>query len=266
MAPIPPLRRPARASGAGLALALAAAAPAAAQPLGASFFDDFTRFEHSRWFASDGWSNGDHQNCLWSESAVDHRPGRLGLLFLHAPTDTHAYRCAEIQSHAHYHYGTFEARIRTDDGSGMNAAFFTYIGPTHGQRHDEIDFEILTAQLREVTLNTHVDGHEMHGATAALPAPANAAFHVYSFVWEPGRVRWFVDGVLVHAVQDAALPERAQKIYLSLWGSDTLVEWMGPFEPPDRPRRMEVDWVAYTALGEGCRFAASVLCTLQQQE
>lgn len=227
---------------------------------GASFFDDFTTFDMDRWYISDGWSNGDHQNCVWSESAVVHEKGLLGLYFEEKKSDTHEYRCGEIQTRKRFSYGTYEARIRTNDGSGLNAAFFTYIGPVHEERHDEIDFEILTANTREVTVNTYVDGEPMHGAVVPLSPPANEAFHVYSFIWETGSLRWYVDGKLIHSVEDTVLPERPQKIYLSIWGSDTLVDWMGPFVQPDDAKRMDVDWVAFTAHGEPCQFDESVLC------
>jgi len=65
-------------------------------------------------------------------------------------------------------------------------------------------------------------------------------------------------------VSDTALPERPQKIYFSLWGSDTLTDWMGPFVEPDQPKRMDIDWIAFTALGDPCQFPDSVLCTLSQ--
>jgi endo-1,3-1,4-beta-glycanase ExoK len=247
-----------------LAVALSAPAPgdASGRPLGESFFDDFAVFDEGRWYVSDGWSNGDHQNCQWSRRAVTHAPGQVTLGFLPEASATHAYLCGEIQTRPRFGYGTYEARIRSDDGSGLNAAFFTYIGPVHGERHDEIDFEILTANLNEVTVNTYVDGEAHHGAVYPLPNPANAEFHVYSFVWEPGVLRWFVDGELIHTVESEILPERPQKIYLSLWGTETLNDWMGPFDPPTRPKRMVIDWVAFTALGEPCRFEASVLCRL----
>lgn len=255
--------KPLRASGYGLVAWLTAAGGAGAElVLGGSFKDDFTTFDPDRWYVSDGWSNGDHQNCQWSASAVVHLPGRVALDFIADPTPTHAYRCGEIQSQQRFGYGTYEARIKTDDGSGLNSAFFTYIGPVHGERHDEIDFEILTANVDEVTVNTFVDGKPHHGSVHPLPHPSNSDFIVYSFIWEPGRLRWFVDGKLIRSVEDPILPERPQKIYLSIWGTETLNDWMGPFEPPARPKRMEIDWVAYTAPGEGCQFEGSVLCTL----
>ena len=248
---------------AALLIGFIAVSAVRAESLGATFRDDFTSFDTARWYVSDGWSNGDHQNCLWSSSAVSHLPGRAVLSFVKAPTESHDYRCGEIQTRQRFGYGTYEARLRTDDGSGLNAAFFTYIGPTHGAPHDEIDFEILTANVDEVTVNTYVDGQSMHGGVHRLNKPANVAFTVYSFIWEPDRLRWFVDGELIHSVTGQALPQTPQKIYLSLWGTETLNDWMGPFDPPRREKRLEIDWVAYTAQDAPCQFAASVLCKLE---
>ena len=238
----------------------AATAVAGADADNASFMDDFTTFDMSRWYVSDGWSNGDHQNCLWSQDAVAHKEGRLSLYFYADTSEAHEYKCGEIQSRAVFGHGTYEARLRTNEGSGLNAAFFTYIGPVHGERHDEIDFEILTANTSEVTVNTYVDGEPRHGAVHPLEQAANDAFHIYAFTWEPGRLSFFVDGTLIHTVEDDELPITDQKMYFSLWGSDTLSDWMGPFEHPAGPKRMDIDWVAFTALGEDCQFPDSVLC------
>lgn len=122
------------------------------------------------------------------------------------------------------------------------------------------------ANTREVEVNTYVDGEPMHGTVVPLDEPADARFHIYSFVWEEGRIRWYVDGRLIHTAQSTDLPERPQKIYLSLWGTDTLTDWMGPFHAPQSAKRMEIDWVAYTAPGEPCAFEDSVLCHPEFEE
>ena len=58
-----------------VALALAAcASPALAQD---AFFDDFDTLDQSRWYVSDGWSNGAHQNCTWSADQVTASGGTL---------------------------------------------------------------------------------------------------------------------------------------------------------------------------------------------
>ena len=58
------------------------------------------------------------------------------------------------------------------------------------------------------------------------------------------------------------LPVTPQKLYLSFWGSDTFVDWMGPFETPSGPLVMEVDWTAFTPLGAACQFPESLLCKI----
>jgi endo-1,3-1,4-beta-glycanase ExoK len=192
---------------------------------------------------------------------VQQRAGEVTLQFLPTGRTDRPYLCGEIQTRAVFGYGTYEARFRTDAASGINAAFFTYIGPVHKQPHDEIDFEVLTRNTSQVSVNTYVNAEPRHGANVPLAAPSDAGFLTYSFVWEPARLRWYVDGQVVHEARGDDLPSHPQKIYLSHWGTDTLSDWMGDFADPGRPLNMVIDWVAYTAPGEGCAFAASVLCT-----
>ncbi len=244
-----------------IVLALPTGAQAAS---GTTFFDDFDTLDSDRWYVSDGWANGEWQNCTWVSEAVDVVDGILRLKFLPEATGQHQYSCAEIQTPDHFSYGTFEARMKTDRGSGLNAAFFTYIGPHHDKPHHEIDFEVLTRNTDWVDLNTYVDGEAFHGKPVPVEGSAHSDYRVYSFIWEPDRLRWFIDGKLMHeaTTEDGPLPSIPQKIYFSHWGTDTLVEWMGPFRNPRRTVTMSVDWVAYTKLGQGCQFASSVLCKL----
>lgn len=242
-------------------LMILAHATGSARAQGTTFFDGFDSLDTDRWFISDGWSNGDHQNCEWSRKAIVTAPGKVTLEFRPTGSAALPYICGEIQTNAVFGYGTFEARFRTDAASGINAAFFTYIGPVHEKPHDEIDFEVLTQDTSAVSLNTYVDGKPRNGTTAALPSPSDSNFHTYSFIWEPTRLRWFIDGLLVHDVTGDDLPSNPQKIFFSHWGTGTLSDWMGPFADPGRALKMDVDWVAYTAPGEDCAFDDSVLCT-----
>lgn len=263
--PLPRFQRPAPRLGACALAALLALAPLPALALGAGFFDPFERFDPERWYISDGWTNGAHQNCTWARSAIGIGDGTLRLRFLpDAGTDPKApHLCGEIQTRQRFGPGTFEARIRSDRGSGFNAAFFTYIGPTHDAPHDEIDFEILTRDTGAVWTNRFVNGKD-RGAGHSVPvSPAtDVAFHDYAFIWEPDRLRWFVDGVLVRE-ETRHIPTEPQKIFASLWASDTLTQWMGPFETPEAAREMVIDWIAYTPLGAGCAFEESLLCQLR---
>lgn len=228
-----------------------------------SFLDKFDRFDQSFWYVSDGWNNGDWQNCTWSKQQIGLANGNLTLTFSKKPYGKRDYSCGAIQTRNRYGYGTYEARFKTDTGSGINAAFFTYIGPAHGAPHDEIDFEVLAKDTSKVSLNTYVSGKPESGSVANV-GPNTTEYNTYAFDWREDGVRWFVNGELVHSTQGGTpLPSNPQKIYFSHWGSDTFVGWMGRFTDPGRPLIMSLDWVAYTAPGTACQFPQSIVCKLK---
>lgn len=229
-----------------------------------SFVDDFTKLDGSRWMISDGWTNGDHQNCTWSKRQVKVADGLLALNFDKLQLKDRDYACAEIQTKQRFGFGTYEARLKTGTGTGLNAAFFTYIGPVDKQPHDEIDFEVLTKDTSKVQVNAYISGKGKNEVFADVAGGADKAFNDYAFVWEPDRLRWYVNGQLVNTITDPAkLPSHPQKIFFSLWGSDTLTGWMGPFADPGRTVTLQVDRLAFTALGQPCQFPESVACGLQ---
>jgi len=253
-----------------LLLALAAslvAAPHAARAQDVSsapsFVDDFKNFDRSRWYVSDGWSNGPHQNCTWSKSLVALSDGALTLGFEKRQTKDREYACGEIQTKQRYGYGTYEARMKTDTGSGLNAAFFSYIGPSDKQPWDEIDFEVLTKDTSKVQVNTYISGKPKNEKLADVEGGTDKGFNDYGFVWEKDRLRFYVNGKLVQEVTNPAeLPTHSQKIFFSLWGSDKLTNWMGAFADPGRKVTMQVERVAFTALGEACQFPESLACSI----
>ncbi|OHV78755.1 glycoside hydrolase family 16 protein [Ensifer sp. LCM 4579] len=229
---------------------------------GTSFLDDFDRLDNKFWFISDGWNNGSFQNCTWSKKQVKVVNGVLQLTFEERREGDRNYVCGEIQTRKRYGYGTYEARIKAADGSGLNSAFFTYIGPTNKKPHDEIDFEVLGKNTAKVQVNQYVSAKGGNEFLADVPGGANQGFNDYAFVWEKDRLRYYVNGELVHEVNDPAkIPVNAQMIFFSLWGTDTLTDWMGAFAYKE-PTKLEVDRVAFTAAGDECQFAESVACRL----
>lgn len=229
---------------------------------GGSFRDDFEALDAERWYVSDGWANGEHQNCLWSKERVASAGGTLTLSYGRAPAGQERdYSCGEVQSRQRYGHGTYEARLKAVGRSGFNSAFFSYIGPADKEPHHEIDFEILGKDPSRVQLNQYVDAEGGNEAFSPVPGGAAADFHTYAFVWEPERLRYFVDGALVHEVNDpGAIPTEPMKIFASLWASETFRDWLGPFEAPEDVAAMEIDWIAYTAPGDACRFEGSITC------
>ena len=249
-----------------LALTIGAAAPALAQVQqdanGKSFVEEFDRIDPSIWYVSDGWNNGGHQNCTWSKRQVGIKDGMLELGFAEGKSKDRNYLCGEIQTKARFGYGTYEVRMKTATGSGLNSAFFTYIGPTDKKPWDEIDFEVLGRNSGQVQVNQYINGKGGNEKLVPIAGGADQGFNDYAFIWEENRLRYFVNGQLVQEVTDKAkIPTHAQKIFLSLWGTDTLKQWMGTMAYAG-PSTMTVDRIAFTALGEACRFPESVLCKL----
>ena len=232
---------------------------------GKSFVENFDNLDRKFWYISDGWSNGEHQNCVWSKDQVKVADGILKLGFIKQELKGHHYACGEIQTNQRFSYGTYEVRMKAVAGSGLNTGFFTYIGPVHKQPHDEIDFEVLGKDPSKVQLNQYVNGKSVGDAKLVdVPGGADQGFNDYAFVWEKDRISWYVNGEMVgEATDPAKLPSHASKIYMSLWGSDILKSWMGEFADPGAPVAAEIDRVAFTASGEDCQFPESVVCKLK---
>ena len=250
---------------AGAAILAAPPHPAHAQDVQSapSFVDNFSTFDSKRWYVSDGWSNGAHQNCVWSKDLVRLSDGVLSLGFEKHKLKDREFACAEVQTRQRYGYGVYEARMKTGTGSGLNAAFFTYIGPQDKQPWDEIDFEVLTKDTSKVQVNSYIQGKPKNGKLVDVEGGADKGFNDYGFVWEKDRLRWYVNGKLVNEVSNPdELPTHPQKIFFSLWGSDKLTNWMGAFADPGRKVTFEVKRVAFTALGEPCQFPESLACSI----
>jgi endo-1,3-1,4-beta-glycanase ExoK len=227
-----------------------------------SFVENFDKLDTSRWYISDGWTNGKHQNCTWSKHQVSVKNGVLNLGFAKAQTKDRAYACSEIRTKKRYGYGTYEARMKTAAGAGLDLSFFTYIGETDKQPHDEIDFEVLGKNPSKVQLNYFTGGKGGHEQFVEVPGGADADFHDYAFVWEKDRIRWYIDGKLVRTVEDpAALPSHPSNIFMNVWGSDTLSSWLGRFAEPNEPLTLQIDRVAFTAPGDHCQFPESIACS-----
>lgn len=240
------------------------AGSALSQETAPAFVDNFDKLDIGRWYVADGWTNGNFQNCTWSKNEVKAADGTLTITFDKRTFKDRDYVCGELQTKARYGYGVYEARLRSPAASGLNAAFFTYIGPVQKQPHDEIDFEILTKDPGKVQLNSYVNGVGKNEKLVDVPGGADQGYNDYAFVWEEGRIRWYINGELVHTLDDPAkVPTHPSKIFFSLWGSDTMKGWLGAFTDPGKPLAMEVDRVAFTPLGAPCQFPESVACKLQ---
>ena len=212
---------------------------------GTPFRDEFDRFRSDRWNISHGWRNGKWAVNDWRRSQARFGDGLTMTLEPRLSPEAE-YAGAELQSRRRFGHGYFEVRMRAARASGTVSSFFTYTGPPFGDPWNEIDVEILGAKTREVMFTYFRDGKKIEHIHP-LDFDAAADFHTYGFDWQPGHLRWYVDGELAHEASpsELALPNVNQKLMTSIWGSETLTDWVGPFDKSALPARMVITCISY---------------------
>jgi beta-glucanase (GH16 family) len=64
-------------------------------------------------------------------------------------------------------------------------------------------------------------------------------FHVFGFDWDRKELRWYIDGVLVHTVQNT---HWHQPLHL-IFDSETMPEWFGMPEAADLPSTFSIEYM-----------------------
>lgn len=246
-------------------VSLASGVPEPPATGGQSFIDQFDGpIDRNIWYVADGFNNGSHQNCQFNQDNATTADGILTLTLDDTAYGDRDYSCAEIQTHERYSYGTYETRMKVADASGTNSSLFSYIGGYHQSPHMEIDFEALGKDPTGVEVNSWVNGSNRGPWPQDIGYDASRQWVDFAYVWEPNRLRFYINGQLVKTLTNAAdIPSRDQFIFTMLWGTDTLTGWMGPFEYPGSPITAQYDYVAFTRAGDPCQFEGSVACGVE---
>jgi beta-glucanase (GH16 family) len=140
-----------------------------------------------------------------------------------------------------FKYGTVEIRAKLPASRGIWPAF--WLLPEHGSWPPEIDvFELLGHEPRRIYMNHHWGTYPLQKSKpSSFSGPDfSSSFHRFTLEWQPGWMRWKVDGVtrreVTHNVPD-------QKMYLIL---NTAVggDWPGS---PDKstvfPQHFAIDYI-----------------------
>lgn len=212
--------------------------------IGSPFIDRFQGIDRARWRLSDGWDNGPWIANDWRAAQVGHFPDGVHVVLARNRNGAKRFSSGELQTHTLYQFGYFETRMQAPRGSGLVTGFFTYNRPEGESSWDEIDIEILGRDTRSVQFTYFRDGERVP-VVVPLGFDAAAGFHTYGFEWRRDRIRWYVDGVLMHEVTGAGIPnERPQRLLMSLWNSSELTQWVGPIMPWEGPWTLRVSCVA----------------------
>lgn len=184
-----------------------------------------------------------------------------GLVLLAAGAQGQECASAQVVTHEAYQYGRFETRMQSAQGGGIISAFFLYnldLGCNWPAENNEIDIEMTGNLSDSVQFTTHYPGP--WGATQIVPVGFNphAAMHDYAFEWEPGIVRWFVDGQLAY-VQDEPFVDGLiypMRILMNHWAVDNPA-WAGVWDPSAMPTQSRYDYVRYYAYTPGAGHAGT---------
>lgn len=111
-----------------------------------------------------------------------------------------------------FRYGLVQARIKIPRARGMWPAFWMLgqdIDHSGWPQCGEIDvmehFGTAPASVHGTVHGPGYSGPAGISASREVGSSLGREFHVYSVCWEPGKIRWYVNGVLYHTVTPADL-------------------------------------------------------------
>ncbi len=179
-----------------------------------------------------GWVNNELQEYVKSDENVYLKDGKLVIKPVKKGEGENAtYTSGRIntQNKHDFTYGRFEVRAKVPEGAGYLPAF--WMMPTdenlYGQwpRCGEIDImEVMGSDTTKAYGTIHYGNPHSESQGTKVLTSGNYAdeYHVFSCEWEPGSIKWYIDGVLYHEEND--------------WHSTTVgqgtVSYPAPFDQP----------------------------------
>lgn len=160
-----------------------------------------------------GWVNNELQEYVDSSENIYIEDGKLVLKPVKnvASDGTVSYTSGRVntQNKQNFKYGLFEARIKVPEGQGFLPAFWMMPADEnlYGQwpRCGEIDImEVLGNETNTSYGTIHYGNphNESQGNYTLDNGDFSSEYHIFSAEWEPGKINWYVDGVLVHTEND----------------------------------------------------------------
>ncbi|WP_117215630.1 family 16 glycosylhydrolase [Allorhizocola rhizosphaerae] len=181
--------------------------------------------------------------------------GAIALTLRAQRTSVREYTGAAMAGRGNYLYGTFGAELRPSNVTGVITGLFLH---RNGPRH-EIDIEFLgrntTKMLVNVFYNPGPEGTKLEYGYRGTPTEidlgfdASDDFHFYEIDWQPSRIAWKVDGVIVYERPiwyPTPLPDRPLEYNVNLWHSRS-TEFAGYLDRTRLPAVAEVRSIVVAA-------------------
>jgi endo-1,3-1,4-beta-glycanase ExoK len=197
-----------------------------------SFSDSFSTgtLDPSKWLASNGFAPGSISGVNYGSfvpSNVDLSKGMLCLKLQQQQGSSGVLSVGgEIQSLTTYGYGTYEWVMRASSTSstptgagaavsGQISAGFSFVNNSE----TEIDFEIEGQSPDTVWMTNWISTAQKQYSSVFLASP-EANFHHYKFVWIPGQITFYIDGVLV-STHTSNVPSTPAYVMVNHWGTNS---------------------------------------------
>lgn len=150
-------------------------------------------------------------------------------------THTGGYAYSSSTPKKWFTYGYFESRLKCPAMLGGWCAFWLWADP---QSSAEIDITETLANAPYVH-NMNLHGAATFSKTYKMSTP-NTEWHTYAVDWQPGYIKWYIDGVLAATYTGTAFNGKSLYIIFNyqLGGS-----WAGPVDESKLPTDMLIDYV-----------------------
>ncbi len=160
-----------------------------------------------------GWVNAELQEYVDSTDNIYLKDGKLVIKPKKTvnPDGTVSYTSGRIntQGKRDFTYGLFEARVKVPEGKGYLPAFWLMASDEnlYGQwpRCGEIDIMEVHGSATDKSYGTIHFGNphkETQNSYTLSDGSFSAGYHTFAVEWEPGMIKWYVDGKLFHTADD----------------------------------------------------------------
>lgn len=150
---------------------------------------------------NNGWGNNELQTYTDDLANVHLDSGYLHITALNPTPGYYTSGRITTQTKKEFTYGRVEIRAMLPEGQGIWPAFWmlgSNISSVSWPRCGEIDImEYLGHETNKVYGTLHWDdiGHKYLGGNTTLTTGSfNEEFHIFSMIWTPNGIKWFVDG------------------------------------------------------------------------
>ena len=158
--------------------------------------------------------NNEKQYYLPEQISIDN--GNLRITATNEPFDGKAYRSGRMWTWGEWSYGRFEARAKLPTTQGMWPAFWLNPRGVNWPTGGEIDimenrgsepFQTSSAYHWGASVGAHQYASNHYSATEdGAQVNFHDSFHTYAVEWDPGILRYYVDGNLHFIVDETVAP------------------------------------------------------------